>query len=285
MLHVIELWYHSSVEAEHDMIDWSDIKSQTSGNTAGIVVNAETRAAFLSDIDARMKAQTGYTVATINLDHVVKIQNDMAFRQAYSAHSHVTADGRPIRWFSRIARHDVEMLPGSELIEPICEMARQNAVPVGLFGATDASLEAAAQALQEKFPGLEIAICLAPPMGFDPAGEAAKAAIETLKASGARLVFLALGAPKQEIFAAKAAPMMPDAGFLSIGAGLDFISGAQTRAPVWVRRIAAEWLWRLLQNPSRLAARYGACIAILPRLLRKALSDRRKLVGNERLGA
>jgi len=90
------------------------------------------------------------------------------------------------------------------------------------------------------------------------------------------VVFLALGAPKQERFAARAQQTLGAVGFLSIGAGLDFVSGAQRRAPAWVRAIAAEWLWRMLSNPRRLAARYGACLAALPGLTLHAIGARRR---------
>ena len=64
-------------------------------------------------------------------------------------------------------------------------------------------------------------------------------------------------------------------GFVSIGAGLDFLAGSQTRAPAWVRAIAMEWLWRMLANPRRLALRYLRCALILPGLARDALRQGR----------
>ena len=111
-------------------------------------------------------------------------------------------------------------------------------------------------------------------MGFDPEGEHADRAIAAIGDSGARVVFLALGAPKQERFAARAQHALPEVGFLSIGAGLDFIAGRQKRAPSWVRAIAGEWLWRMLSDPRRLAARYGACLLALPTLTLQALRSR-----------
>ena len=127
-----------------------------------------------------------------------------------------------------------------------------------------------------QYPGLNVVLTLAPPMGFDPDSDAAGEAIETIRQSGARLVYLALGAPKQERFAARAQAALPEAGFLSIGASLDFIVGTQVRAPAWVRRLALEWVWRLLSNPKRLAGRYVSCFAILPGLVLRALSSRRQ---------
>lgn len=240
-----------------------------------VTVTVPDKATLLAEIGELFEARKGFTVATINLDHVVKLGRDEAFRDAYARMSHVTADGNPIVWLSRLAgQGGVALVPGSEAIEPVARLAADKSVPVAFFGATKASLEAAAEAMRAKIPGTDIVLTLAPPMGFDPAGPAADAAIAEIRASGARLVFLALGAPKQEIFAVRAAEALPQTGFLSIGAGLDFISGAQTRAPRWVRAIAAEWLWRMLSNPGRLAARYGACILALPGLTLRALRAR-----------
>lgn len=254
------------------MMIWNDDK--TGQNP--IAVTVSNQKTLLSDIRNRFENGQGFSVATLNLDHVVKLRHDPAFLTAYQAQSHVTADGNPIVWLARLAgQGDVELVPGSELIAPVSELAAEVDMPVALFGSTEASLEAAAEALRARYPGLKLVLTLAPPMGFDPVGEAADAAIAAIGDSGARLVFLALGAPKQERFAAYAQDKLPATGFISIGAGLDFISGLQTRAPAFVRAIAAEWLWRMLGNPKRLAARYGACLLILPGLVLKALRQKR----------
>lgn len=243
---------------------------------APVQVTVPDMGALLADLEAHLVQGQGFSIATLNLDHAVKLARDPAFAKAYAAHSHITADGNPVVWLSHLAgQAEVKLVPGSELITPVAALAGRLGVSVGLFGATDASLKAAADALMADHPGLQVAFCQAPPMGFDPDGEGAQAAIDAIKDSGARVIFLALGAPKQERFAARAAAQLDNVGFLSIGAGLDFISGQQVRAPAWVRAIAAEWLWRLVGNPARLAGRYGACIAALPRLTRAALLARR----------
>ena len=69
--------------------------------------------------------------------------------------------------------------------------------------------------------------------------------------------------------------MQPETGFVSIGAGLDFFAGTQRRAPEWIRALALEWVWRLMGDPRRLAARYAACAAILPGEVIAALRQRR----------
>lgn len=253
------------------MMTWSPIAE---GRRVAVGVSVASQASLLADLARRMASRKGFTVATLNLDHVVKLRSDVQFREAYAAHSHVTADGNPIVWLSRLAGDAVELVPGSDLIDPVVALAASAAVPVALFGSTDAALAAARRELEARHPGLAVVLTLAPQMGFDPTGPAADQAIAAVRDSGARLCLLALGAPKQEIFAARAAAVLPEVGFLSIGAGLDFLAGKQRRAPKLMRALALEWLWRLAGNPRRLAARYASCAAILPGLTVAALRAR-----------
>ena len=243
-----------------------------------VTVTVPNQASLLDDLESRLREGHGFSVATLNLDHAVKLRKNATFGTAYGEHTHVTADGNPVVWLSRLSgQRDIHLVPGSELILPMAALAERAGAPIALFGATDTSLEAAADVLQATFPLLEVAYRQAPAMGFDPSGDEADAAIQSIGKSGARLVFIALGAPKQEIFAARAQKDLPGVGFLSIGAGLDFVSGAQQRAPKWVQAIAAEWLWRAARNPARLAGRYAACIAALPRLTTRAIASRREV--------
>lgn len=229
-----------------------------------IRVSMPDAASLMAEIRRRFRAGEGFALATINLDHLVKLARDPAFREAYVAQDLVCADGNPVVWLSRLARKPVSLVPGSDMILPLAQLAAREGVPVALMGSTDEALAAAAAALREKVPTLSIAATIAPPMGFDPRGAEARAIHARLAESGARLTFLALGAPKQESFAALGRQIAPGMGFASIGAGLDFIAGRQKRAPEWVQRIAMEWLWRMLSNPRRLARRYLDCALILP---------------------
>lgn len=256
---------------DQDLTDSAD-----AGADALALVNFPTEAALLADIEARLKGGQGFAIATLNLDHVVKMRRSGAFRRAYLAHSHVVADGNPIVWLARLAgRPDVALVPGSELITPVAALAARLGTPLAFLGSTEPVLKAAAEQLTKDHPGLKVAACLAPPYGFDPESPAADALLDQVAASGARICLLALGAPKQEQLAARGLARHPQLGFLSIGAGLDFIAGHQTRAPVWVRRIAMEWLWRMLGNPRRLARRYLDCALVLPSLTGTALTARR----------
>lgn len=234
---------------------------------ADISVNVADAPALLENVRARLRQGTGFAIATLNLDHLVKMRQVPAFLEAYRRQDLVTADGNPVVWLSRIAGRPVHLVAGSDMVLPLAAVAAQEAVPVALLGATEETLERAAAVLTADNPGLQVVGCLAPGRNFDPAGDEATAMIEQLRASGARMTFLALGAPKQEIFAARCRAELPEMGFASIGAGLDFLAGAQRRAPVWMRTIGMEWAWRVLSNPRRLAGRYARCAVALPGLV------------------
>jgi exopolysaccharide biosynthesis WecB/TagA/CpsF family protein len=242
---------------------------------AAVRVNVPSAAVLLDRVEEKMRAGQGFALATINLDHLTKLGTDPVFRDAYLRQTFVVADGNPIVWMSKLAGRRVELVPGSELVEPLAALAARLGAPIALLGATQEALDAAALQLEADHPGLEVVARIAPPFGFDPMGDLAADLLEDLRTSGARLCFLALGAPKQELLAARALDLVPGCGFASVGAGIDFIAGAQTRAPVWVRKIAMEWAWRLASNPTRLFKRYAQCAALLPGLSVQALRLRR----------
>lgn len=245
------------------------------GGSESIAVNVPDRASLVERVGTHLGDRRGFALATINLDHLVKLQASDRFRRAYRAQDMVVADGNPIVWLSRMASRPVELAPGSDLVVPLAGIAAEHDVPIALLGATEPVLEAAAERLCREIPGLGIAACLAPSQDFDPDGAEADALLAELGRSGAGLTLLALGAPRQETFAARGRAVLPEMGFVSIGAGLDFLAGSQVRAPLWVRRLALEWLWRVLSNPRRLGGRYARCALILPQLVVMALRQRR----------
>jgi exopolysaccharide biosynthesis WecB/TagA/CpsF family protein len=239
-----------------------------------IIVNRPTRAGLLADIRKKLEAREGFALATINLDHIVKMNASPAFTSSYAAQDMVVADGWPIVTLSRVARQPVELMPGSELIVPLCELAAETGCTVAFVGSANDTLEKAAETLMAQIPDLTVAYTHAPAMGFDPEGEAAARICADLHAQGIALCFLALGAPKQETLAARGRSLAPNTGFASIGAGLDFIAGHQRRAPRWVRKLKMEWLWRALSSPLRLGPRYLKCLAVLPGRMLEARRNR-----------
>lgn len=237
---------------------------QFSYGSSVVRVNMPDHPSLLAEIARRLRGGQGFALATINLDHLVKLRRDDRFRKAYAAQDLVVADGNPIVWLSRLAGRPVGLVTGSDLVIPLARLAAQENAGIALVGTTDEALAAAADEITRRAPGCRIVACIAPPMGFDPDSDTARDLLVQVRDSGARLCLLALGAPKQERLAARGRMVAPEIGFASIGAGLDFLAGNQTRAPRWVRRIAMEWAWRMLSAPRRLVPRYARCAAILP---------------------
>ncbi len=232
--------------------------------TTDISVTHPDATAVLADVGTRLRAGQGFALATINLDHLVKLGRDRSFLAAYAAQDFVVADGNPIVWLSQLARRPVQLVPGSDLVLPLVRAAAAAGRPLSLLGSTETALQGAMEQFQTLVPGLQAGLLIAPPMGFDPEGPAAQEMLAQLQVLGPGLCLIALGAPKQERLAALGRKVAPSVGFASVGAGVDFVAGTQTRAPEWVRAIAMEWLWRALSSPRRLVPRYAACAAILP---------------------
>lgn len=238
-------------------------------------INCRDSEALLAAVRQRLQAGQGFAIATINVDHLQRLAEDAHFRKAYAAHDLVCADGNPIVWLSRIAARPVSLAPGSDLVLPLAGQAAAAGLPVALIGSSDESLALAAQAMTRAVPGLRVVLTHAPGFPFDPMGAEAGQIIEAIRVSGARLCFLALGAPRQELFAIRARDALGNVGFASIGAGLDFLSGHQRRAPALMRKVKMEWAWRMLSNPRRLFMRYAKGFAILPGHIRRAAALRR----------
>ncbi|HEY1942639.1 MAG TPA: WecB/TagA/CpsF family glycosyltransferase [Roseiarcus sp.] len=233
---------------------------------AGVTVNLGTLAEAVSETIARTNRGHGFTLFTLNLDHVVKLRWNPDFRAAYRRATLVSADGWPVAWLANRGAQPgeakVRRTTGADLVEPICEVAARRGVGVYLVGPERGAQSAAIAALRRRHRGLRILGAEAPVIGavapFDH-----EALARRIAASGAKLCFVCLGAPKQELLADALARHCPDVGFVCVGAALDFVAEIVTRAPQWMRRSGLEWLWRLAQEPRRLAGRYLACAYVL----------------------
>jgi N-acetylglucosaminyldiphosphoundecaprenol N-acetyl-beta-D-mannosaminyltransferase len=195
----------------------------------------------------------GYVV-TPNVDHLIRCHEDPAYRSLYRAATYVLLD-------SRFAAHLLRVVKGLRL--PVC--AGSDVLPGLLQEVVDPSdrlvlIGGSAQqaALLARTYGLRDLHHHNPPMGFidDPA--AVHRCLEFIEAASPfRFCFVSVGAPQQERIAHELMTRGRARGLaLCLGASLNFVTGVERRAPVWMRRIGAEWLFRLAQDPKRLGARY-----------------------------
>jgi exopolysaccharide biosynthesis WecB/TagA/CpsF family protein len=245
----------------------------------GIAVNLSSLPEAIAEIGAEARSAHSFCAFTLNLDHCTKLQSDWRFRNAYRRARFVTADGFPIVMLARLAGVRMSRTTGADMAEPICGEAARLGLPVVFYGPNLPTLQRAQARLRERIPGLVIADAFAPGRNFDPESLEADRAIERIRESNARICLVALGAPRQEIFAARCVDSIPALGVVCIGAALDFIAGTEKRAPPVWQNNGLEWLWRLAGDPRRLASRYWRCAALVPRLVAdvipQAISTRR----------
>ena len=242
----------------------------------GVTINCRSLLPTATRISTDCDLGSSFGVFTLNLDHVVKLRRSPDFRAAYRAARYVTADGFPIVWAGRLTGADVYRVTGADLIEPLCAEAARSVQPIFLFGGSFAAVSGAARHLTTRFPGLEIAGVCAPEAQFNPTAERVAVYARQIADSGAKICFVALGAPKQEVFSALAINQTTGVAFVCIGAGLDFLAGVQARAPQWMQAFGAECLWRLYCDPVKLARRYFDCLLVLPRVLVNSSTGRRR---------
>ena len=230
-------------------------------------VNVPTESAAIHVVADAMARGEGCTVFTLNLDHLVKLRSEEKFQRAYREATFITADGAPVVRIGRRTWKALERTTGADLMLPLCVAAAKASQPVFLFGSSDEVLAGTAKVLTEATDGrLQIAGSVAPPRNFDPESELADSYIEEIRRSGARLCFVLLGAPKQEIFAARALRSGVGCCFICVGAAADFLSGQSVRAPRFFQRAGLEWAWRLAHEPRRLGPRYLKCALLLAQI-------------------
>jgi len=228
----------------------------------------------LDAIEALVSARAGGAVFTPNVDHVVKAERDPAFRAAYRDADLCLADGMPLVWASRLLGAPLpERVAGSDLVVPLAERAARNGWRVYLLGGAPGDAERAADVLARRH-GVAIAGVDAPFLAPGPDGEAAAlAAAERVRAARPELVYVAFGAPKQELWIHRHVGFIRPAVALGVGASLAFIAGTLPRAPRWMARAGLEWAYRLGREPRRLWRRYladaGGFLPIVARGLRR----------------
>jgi N-acetylglucosaminyldiphosphoundecaprenol N-acetyl-beta-D-mannosaminyltransferase len=208
-------------------------------------------------IVALCRAGRGGTVLTPNVDHVCMAETDDALKAAYDAASLSLLDGKPLQWLASAMNRPVPAkVSGSDLLRPLCARAAREGLSCFFFGGIDGVAQKAADILASENPGLRVAGCHSPPFGFERDPDKDAAVVELVRAARPDLLFVALGAPKQELWMTKHRAALAPAVSLGIGASLDFVAGLVQRAPRWMSDVGLEWAYRLGQEPRRMYQRY-----------------------------
>jgi N-acetylglucosaminyldiphosphoundecaprenol N-acetyl-beta-D-mannosaminyltransferase len=211
----------------------------------------------LDHIVRASKAGVGGWVLTPNLDILRKLCNEPAFDQLCEGTTLRTADGMPLVWASRLQRTPLpERVAGSDMIVTLSARAESESLSIFLLGGNPGVADEAAAVLRQRHPRLSIVGTACPPFGFEKDPAYVPSLLPTLLAAKPDIVFVALGAPKQEVLIRALRPHMPRAWFLGIGISFSFVTGAVERAPKLLQRLGLEWVHRMAQEPARLGKRY-----------------------------
>jgi N-acetylglucosaminyldiphosphoundecaprenol N-acetyl-beta-D-mannosaminyltransferase len=223
----------------------------------GMQIDHVTEGQAVATIGDSLSRGRGGWVITPNLEHLRRYRKDDALRDFFDQADLVLADGMPLVWASKLKGTPLPArVAGSDLIWSLSmEAARQGRSIFVLGGTREAGWEAAHK-LQERCPGLRIAGMVYPPHGFDSDPQAIDQIIETLEMVKPDIVYVGLGFPKQERVIAVLRERFPQTWFLGIGISIHFVGGDIARAPRWMQRLGLEWMYRLVQEPRRLAKRY-----------------------------
>ncbi len=196
-------------------------------------------------------------VFTLNTQHIVIMNNNEAFRRAYQYADWIVPDGMPVVWFGRLLGAALpERVPGSDLLPELCRLAEKKALRVYFLGGTAEVTPMAILNLKKMFPALQVAGVATPWIDLEEAEERFDDLIESINASRPDIVFVGLGAPKQEIWTDRNRHRLETGLVCMVGGSFDFLAGTTVRAPRWMQREGLEWLWRLLSEPRRLWRRY-----------------------------
>jgi N-acetylglucosaminyldiphosphoundecaprenol N-acetyl-beta-D-mannosaminyltransferase len=240
-------------------------------------VDALTFGEALDAIVELVAGRRGGAVYTPNVDHVVVASRVPEFRDAYSRADLVLCDGQPLLWTSGLVGLRLPAkVSGSDLFLPLLRRAAREKLRVYLLGCGPGVAEEASERLRRE-EGVEVVSHSAPRIGLAALPDEDQV-IEAVAATRPDLVLVGLGTPKGELFIARARDRLRPAVALSIGASVDFYVGRVRRAPRWMQRLGLEWLFRLLQEPRRLARRYlvedPRFLAILLHTLRRPRAER-----------
>ena len=187
---------------------------------------------------------------------VITAATDPNYRYRINAFDVVAPDGQPVRWaLNWLHKAGLsDRVSGPELMLRVCDQAALEGVGIYLYGSTNDTLDRLRANLQTRCPGIRIVGAESPP--FRPlTADENQAAVERINASGAGLVFIGLGLPRQDFFAHKNRYAIKGVQ-LCVGAAFDFHAGKKKLAPPWMQKSGLEWTYRLIQEPRRLWKRY-----------------------------
>ena len=217
-------------------------------------------------IDDLIKKNHNAYVVTPNVDHIVQLEKDSELKAVYENASLILTDGKPLLWIAKMYKTPIkEKISGSDLFPKVCELAAEKEYKMFFLGAAKGVAAKAAENLKRKYKGLNVVGTYSPSFGFEKNEKEIHKIISMIHDAKPQILIVGLGCPKQEKFMYHYCEKLGVPISFGLGASLDFEAGNIKRAPRWMANHGLEWLFRITQDPKRMAKRY--------------LIDDRKIVG------
>ena len=227
---------------------------RTTGPVLGANIDALSWDAAMIRLLGWARARESRYVTICNVHVVVSASRDAEYRNMINSADMATPDGAPVAWMMRrLGFKGQPRISGPDLTGLLCERCETEDLPVYFYGSTESTLIQLEKQLHAKFPKLQMYMESPPFRALTPTEDAET--VDRINASGAGIVFVGLGCPKQERWIAQHRGRV-NAVMIGVGAAFDFHAGTVPRAPEWMRNNGLEWLHRLASEPRRLWKRY-----------------------------
>lgn len=209
-------------------------------------------------VEEYIKDGGSHYVVTPNADIVVKMQDNAELLNACNQADLILADGQIVVGLSFFLGSSIkERVPMTDFVWHVLDLAENKGYKVFLFGGMPDILERGKERIMAKYPRLVLAGVYSPPYGFEKDEKQLSSIVDRLKNSGADILLVFLGCPKQELFLAKYHKEMGIPVSITMGGCIDFIGNDKIkRAPVWMQKVGLEWFFRFMMEPRRLFKRY-----------------------------
>lgn len=220
-------------------------------------INNLTMSEAINEIENMISADRKSYIAFINVDVVIKIENDTYLKDIFDKADMVLVDGKPLLWISKLYGKPLkEKISGSDLVPLLCSAASQKGYSIFIIGGQDGIALRAKERLEERLPGIQIVGTYSPPIGFEKNDVELDLINEMISAAKPDLLLVCLGCPKQEKWTFENIHKYDAKVSIVCGATVDFMAGNIRRAPRWMSEHGLEWFYRFLQEPKRLFKRY-----------------------------
>lgn len=211
----------------------------------------------LQVIDELIKKNKNAYVVTPNVDHIVQLETNKELQRVYMNASLILTDGKPLLWIAKWYGTPIkEKISGSDLFPLLCKMASEKRYTMFFLGAAEGVAAKAAENLTKRYEGLQVVGTYSPPYGFENNPDEMNRIKAMIKEVHPHILIVGLGCPKQEKFMYYHCKELEVPISFGLGASFDFEAGNIRRAPKWMANHGLEWLFRITQDPKRMAKRY-----------------------------